>query len=428
MAESMTIALDVMGGDDAPRIVIEGAELALSHDPGLRFLLFGDEHKFKQYLANAPLLKQRSEVIHTDIEVGMDEKPKTALRKRKSSMWLAIDAVTKGDADCCVSAGNTGVLMGMAHIRMRPLPGIERPAIASVFPNSANTPMVMLDLGANVVCDADNLSQFAVMGGLYAKHVLGVDNPTLGLLNIGSEQMKGNEVVRGAADRLNDMRLPGEFVGFIEGNDIATGKVNVVVTDGFTGNIALKTAEGMAKMYSAFLKETFYEGLRAKLGYLLLRPGLLKLKDRTDPRKFNGAMFLGLHGICVKSHGGTDEVGYCNAIEVARDLVRQDFNDRIVVELEKLAYDDYDDEEDEADADTGMPEQDEQPADASASETDDAADADSADADSANDTETETGSDKKGSDRKASDNTAPEQADPGDDDAKDSPDKQKDPT
>ncbi|HYD98161.1 MAG TPA: phosphate acyltransferase PlsX [Alphaproteobacteria bacterium] len=334
MTRRLTIALDAMGGDHAPGIVVDGADLARSRYPQVDFLLVGDEAQLKPLLAGKPELAKVVTVQHTADRITMDDKPSVALRAgRQSSMRLAIDAVGDGRAQCVVSAGNTGALMAMAKFVLKTLPGIDRPAIASFFPTQRGE-SVMLDLGANVECTPENLEQFAVMGAVFAKTVLGLTAPTVGLLNIGQEELKGNEAVKLAAARLRETPLPGRFHGFVEGNDISAGTVDVIVTDGFTGNIALKTAEGVAKMYSEFLRRTFNSSIFAKVGYLLARQAFLKLKDNFDPRKYNGAMFLGLRGVCVKSHGGTDAVGFSNAIGVAVDLVEGGFNDKIRAHLE----------------------------------------------------------------------------------------------
>jgi len=221
-----------------------------------------------------------------------------------------------------VSAGNTGALMAMAKFVLKTLPGIDRPAIASFFPTLRGE-SVMLDLGANLSCDADNLVQFAVMGNVFARTVLGILKPSIGLLNVGSEEVKGHEAVREAYAILRATNLPGDFRGFVEGDDIARGTVDVIVTDGFTGNVALKTVEGTARLYAEFLKRSFKSSIIARIGYLLARPALNALRVRTDPRRYNGAIFLGLNGVAVKSHGGTDSLGFANAISVAVDMVTQ---------------------------------------------------------------------------------------------------------
>lgn len=337
MSQSLIIALDAMGGDHAPEMVVAGADIARERHPDVRFLLFGDAAKIEPLLDRYPALKGVAEVRHTADAVAGDAKPSVALRAgRQSSMRLAIDAVAGGQAACVVSAGNTGALMAMAKFVLKTLPGIDRPAIASFFPTQRGE-SVMLDLGANTECTADNLVQFAVMGTIFARTVLGLVEPTIGVLNIGSEDVKGNEVVRAAATKLREMPLPGRFHGFVEGNDIGAGTVDVIVTDGFTGNVALKTAEGTAKLFSEFLRRTFESSWLAKIGYVLARGAFKRLKARIDPRRYNGAMFLGLRGVCVKSHGGTDAIGFANAIAVAINLAANSFNDRIREELQRVA-------------------------------------------------------------------------------------------
>jgi len=332
----LRIALDAMGGDHAPAMVVAGADIARERCPNVHYLFVGDEARIGPLLDGYPALKAISTIRHTPDAVANDAKPSVALRTgRNSSMRLAIDAVAAGDAACVVSAGNTGALMAMAKFVLKTLPGIDRPAIASFFPTMRGE-SVMLDLGANLECDADNLVQFAVMGTVFSRTVLGLLEPTVGLLNVGSEEQKGHEAIRQAAAALRQTPLAKSFHGFVEGNDIAAGTVDVVVTDGFTGNVALKTAEGTAKLYGEFLRRTFGSSLLAKVGYLLARNAFNKLKMRTDPRRYNGAMFLGLQGVCVKSHGGTDALGFANAISVAADLVNHGFNEKIRDELAKL--------------------------------------------------------------------------------------------
>lgn len=317
-------------------MVVAGADLARERCPNADFLFVGDEARINALLERHPALKPISTVRHTPDSVAMDAKPSVALRAgRNSSMRLAIDAVAAGDAACVVSAGNTGALMAIAKFVLKTLPGIDRPAIASILPTQRGE-TVMLDLGANLECDADNLVQFAVMGTVFSRTVLGLLNPTIGLLNVGSEEQKGHEQIREAAAALRATPLAPYFHGFIEGNDLALGTVDVVVTDGFTGNVALKTAEGTAKLYAEFLKRTFRSSLLAKLGYVLASGAFNKLRQRMDPRRYNGAMFLGLRGICVKSHGGTDAVGFSNAIAVAFNMASHGFNDKIRDQLAVL--------------------------------------------------------------------------------------------
>ncbi len=337
MNTSITLSVDAMGGDDAPQMTIEGVKIALDRMPHVRILLFGDETRISP-IANSVLasVKDRVEIRHTEDVVSRHEKPAVALRSgRNSSMRLAINSVKEGESTGIVSAGNTGALMAMAKFVMKTLPGIHRPAIASTLPTKRGK-TVMLDLGANIDCTAENLTQFAVMGEVYARNVLGIAKPTVGLLNVGSEEMKGNEAVQQTAKVLEETHLPIEYYGFVEGNDIGLGTVDVVVTDGFTGNIALKTAEGTASLLSHFLREALTGSLLAKIGAMLAMPALRAFKDKMDPRLYNGAMFLGLNGICVKSHGGTDGLGFANAIEVAIDLASSNVNEEIKHDFAKL--------------------------------------------------------------------------------------------
>ncbi|MDD3030238.1 MAG: phosphate acyltransferase PlsX [Alphaproteobacteria bacterium] len=329
----LVIALDAMGGDRAPEIVVEGAALAHTRYPDVSFLFFGDEAKIMPLLAAHPLLRASSELRHTPDVVSSEMKPSHALRQgRHTSMRLAINAVAEGEASCVISAGNTGALMAMAKFVLKTLPGIDRPAIATLIPTQKGE-SVMLDLGANVECDAENLVQFALMGSIFCRTVLGRQEPTIGLLNIGTEELKGHDEIRIAASILRERPIPGRFFGFIEGNDVTAGTTDVVVTDGFSGNIALKSIEGTARLVAHFLRQSFEASWIAKLGYLLSRGAFQQLKKRADPRRYNGAMFLGLQGVCVKSHGGTDAQGFANAIGVARDLVAHGFNEKIAEEL-----------------------------------------------------------------------------------------------
>ena len=329
MTKTITIALDVMGGDDAPEIVLRGADIARERFPQVRFLLFGIESQITGILAGLPRLAEASRIIHTDNVVASDAKPSIALRAgRTSSMRLAIDSVADGTARAVVSAGNTGALMAMAKLSLRTLPGIDRPAIAAFFP-TARGESVMLDLGANVECSAENLLQFAVMGDVFARTVLGVANPTIGILNIGAEDLKGKEELRAAATLIRATHLADSFHGFIEGDDIAAGTVDVIVADGFTGNVALKTAEGTARLLGFYLRESFKHSFWGKLGYLFARPAISRFRGRTDPRRYNGAVFLGLNGIAVKSHGSTDALGFANAIGVAVDMTVHGFLEKI---------------------------------------------------------------------------------------------------
>ncbi|MBI1272524.1 MAG: phosphate acyltransferase PlsX [Alphaproteobacteria bacterium] len=332
MQAPIVIALDAMGGDHAPECVIGGAELARERHPGVQYILFGDSAQVEPLLAKHPELAKICTIRHTTEVISSDIRPSVALRQgRDTSMRLAINAVAQGEASCVVSAGNTGALMAVAKFVLKTLPGIDRPAIASFIPTCKGE-CVLLDLGANIECDAENLVQFALMGAIFARTILGIERPSIGLLNIGAEEIKGHDEIKSAAQLLRGRTLPGTFHGFVEGDDIPTGTVDVVVTDGFTGNVALKTVEGTAKLMAHFIRETFASSILAKLGYLLARGAMGRMKMRMDPRRYNGAMFLGLQGVCVKSHGGTDAEGFANAISVAADLAQQKFNDKIKTE------------------------------------------------------------------------------------------------
>lgn len=332
----LTIALDAMGGDGAPDVVVEGANMASERYPDVHFRFYGDEARLKPLIGHFPKLADSSSVHHTDAVVSSEDKPSQALRKaRGSSMGLAIDAVRDGEAEGVVSAGNTGALMALSKIALRMLPGITRPAIATIVPNS-RAECVMLDLGANISCDARNLVEFAIMGEVFSRSVLGLTQPTIGLLNVGEEDLKGHEYIRQAAAMLRELSLPIEFHGFVEGDAVWSGAVDVVVTDGFTGNVALKTAEGIARMYAGFLRKAFSSTLFSRIGYFFARGAIGRLRTRLDPRRYNGAMLLGLNGIVIKSHGGTDAFGFANAIGVAVDMIRGGFSDRIKEEMARI--------------------------------------------------------------------------------------------
>lgn len=334
---SITLALDAMGGDHAPRAVVEGAALALTENSRLSFVFFGDRDRVTPFLAAHPHLAGVSTVRHADISIDPCEKPSAALRKKEtSSMGLALAAVRDGAAAGVVSGGNTGALMAMAMFILHRLPGIERPAIASVFPTMGRD-TVVLDLGANTACDAENLVQFALLGVVFSRVVRGVETPAVGLLNVGTEDMKGREEIRAAAAILKDVPFPGRFVGYVEGNDIPKGSVDVVVTDGFTGNVALKLAEGMGQFMSHVLREALGSSWLARAGALLAWPALRGLKKRLDPRLYNGGPFLGVDGVCVKSHGGSDALGVSRAILVAAHMVENGFNARLAEEIRALA-------------------------------------------------------------------------------------------
>lgn len=323
-----SLAIDAMGGDNAPDAVLDGIELSAERHPEARFLLLGDEARLSGLLARRPRAARVCSLRHAAEAIPGDMKPTAALRVRGSSMRMAIDAVAGGEAAGVVSAGNTGALMALAKIVLKTLPDIDRPALAAIGP-SARGDVVLLDLGANVQYDARNLVEFAVMGDAFARAVLGLPAPTIGLLNVGSEELKGDERVRQAAEILRDSHLGPNFRGFVEGHDITAGTTDVVVTDGFTGNIALKTGEGAMKLMGGLLKQVFTSTILARIGYLLARPALDRLRDYMDPRRYNGAVLVGLNGVVVKSHGGTDALGFAHAVDVALDMVSHGFNERI---------------------------------------------------------------------------------------------------
>ncbi len=330
-----SLAVDAMGGDRAPESVLDGLVLAAERHPGASFLIVGDEARLAPMLQARPSVARLSVLRHAPDAIPGDMKPTQALRLRNSSMRIAIDAVARGEAAAVVSAGNTGALMALAKIVIKTMPEISRPALAAITP-SARGDVVMLDLGANVACDARNLVEFAIMGDAFARAVLGLPAPTLGLLNVGSEELKGDDRVREAADVLRAQ--PGlAFHGFVEGHDIAAGTVDVVVTDGFTGNVALKTGEGALKLMRDLLRQVFTSSLLARIGYLLARPALERLREWMDPRRYNGAILLGLNGVVVKSHGGTDATGFAHAVDVAMDMVTHGFTNTIREGLARLA-------------------------------------------------------------------------------------------
>jgi glycerol-3-phosphate acyltransferase PlsX len=317
-----------MGGDHAPAAIITGLEIACERQPLAQFLIFGDQATLDPLLAATKRLKTRATIRHAGAVIGGDMKPTVALRLRDSSMRRAIDAVLANEAGGVISAGNTGALLALSKIVLKTMKGIDRPAMAAVGP-SAKGDVVMLDLGLNVVYDSRNLVEFALMGEIFARIVLGLPAPSFGLLNIGSEEGKGDEILRAAAAMLRESPIGGQFHGFVEGHDIAAGTVDVVVTDGFTGNVALKTGEGALKLVRDLLKQVFASGLMARAGYVLARGGLQRLAEWLDPRRYNGAVLLGLNGVVVKSHGGTDAEGFAHAVDVALDMIGNDFNQRI---------------------------------------------------------------------------------------------------
>jgi len=325
MSAPLTIAIDAMGGDHGPRVAIGGAALHHDSQPDLRYLLFGDSDAIEEQLQHHLELADSAEIIHTSVSIAMDDKPGHAVRigRRDSSMWKAIQAVKQGKADAIVSAGNTGALMAMSKLCLKTFPDIERPALAAMWP-TVKAPCIVLDVGGNVGASATKLVDFALLGAAMARAVAHVDKPSVGLLNIGVEEVKGLGEVKAAHQVLRDSELPVNYRGFVEGDDIGKGSVNVIVTEGFSGNIALKTAEGTARQMSAYLREAMMSSLLTRLGALVARSGFLALKARMDPQKYNGASFLGLNGIVIKSHGGASSAGFANAISFACEFVKSD--------------------------------------------------------------------------------------------------------
>ena len=343
MSVKPVLSIDAFGGDDAPEIVIEGIEHFLTHTDNLgkvEFILHGDQAKLAPLLALAPETTAHSTVQHTETFVDMDTKPSQALRRGKgTSMWNTIESVKSGAAVLAVSAGNTGALMAMSKLQLRMKAGVQRPAIAASWPR-VNGMCVVLDVGANIECDAAQLTEFAVLGEAYFRAIYKKDSPEVGLLNVGTEDLKGNAVIKAAHQRLSESELDINYVGYVEGNDIAMGTADVIVTDGFTGNIALKTAEGTAKLVGTFLKDALTGTPWSKFTSFLNTQALKKMKTRIDPRNSNGGVFLGLNGIVVKSHGGTDAVGFANALSIALGLAESDFLSQIEETLNRLHYED----------------------------------------------------------------------------------------
>jgi glycerol-3-phosphate acyltransferase PlsX len=328
-----------MGGDTGPAVMVAGAACAHERRDDLCFLLFGDEAAIRAELLKHPRLEGSTEVVHTKDVIASEEKPTQAIRRAKtSSLGRAINAVKTGQANAALSAGNTGAMMAMAKLALRTMPGIHRPALAALLPTLGENDLVMLDLGANTECDTQNLVQFAIMGAAYSRVVLDLERPRVKLLNIGTEELKGTDELKDAAAILRDADYLGmSFDGFTEGDKISVGDVDVVVTDGFSGNIALKTAEGTARFVVDLLRRAFTSSVRSKIGFLISRPATELLRHHLDPNNHNGAVFLGLNGLVVKSHGSANEKGVANAIKVAARMVREDLTRKIAEDLENVS-------------------------------------------------------------------------------------------
>ena len=321
MGAPVTIALDAMGGDHGPSVVVPGAAITLTRHPDARFLFVGDRAQIEPELNRHPALAAKSTIVHTEIAIAMDAKPSQALRKGRyhSSMWLSLEAVRDGHAGAAVSAGNTGALMVMAKFCLKTMAGVDRPAIAAIWP-TVESECIVLDVGANVGADSRQLVEFALMGAALARALFGFERPSVGLLNIGVEEVKGLDNIKQAASILKEAQLPITFRGFVEGDDIGHGAADVVVTDGYTGNIALKTAEGTAKQIGEYLRAAMRRSFLARAGAVLAQGAFRALKEKMDPRQLNGGIFLGLNGIVVKSHGGADATGFASAIDLAYDM------------------------------------------------------------------------------------------------------------
>ena len=329
VTRELVLSIDAMGGDAGPAAVLAGAAISRRRHPKTRFLFHGDEAVLKPLLHRHMLLSRRAEIAHAPDVVGMEEKPAQAVRRgRDSSMWRALDAVAQGKAHAAVSCGNTGALMAMSLFVLKRIEGIVRPAIAVIWPTMRGQ-TVVLDVGANSEVEAEQLVDFAVMGEAFSRAIFGIERPTVGLLNIGEEDVKGIEPVKRAAQILRASNLPIEFYGFVEGDDIGAGAVDVVVTDGFTGNVALKTAEGTAKLIAHFFRAALVRSVFSRVGALLAQGALRTLKKKMDPRRANGGVFLGLNGVVVKSHGGSDALGFASAIDLAIDMAQSDVVARI---------------------------------------------------------------------------------------------------
>lgn len=332
MTRALTVSIDAMGGDAGPGIVVDALVRALQRHPQVQFLLHGDETQLHALVSKHPKLQGRVTVKHASGRVAMEDKPSHVLRRgRDTSMWHAIDSVKQGEADVAISAGNTGALMAVSMFGLGIVEGISRPAIATIWPTLKGQTIV-LDVGANVEASDEQLVDFAVMGEAFAHVIFGLERPTVGILNVGSEEQKGNDAVKGAAQILRNSNLPMAFHGFVEGNDIAKGTVDVVVTDGFTGNIALKTAEGTARLIGAYMRQSLKRSVLGRIGAMVASGALKTLRRKLDPRANAGGIFLGLNGVVVKCHGGADAISFASAMDMAIDMAKANINVRITAD------------------------------------------------------------------------------------------------
>ncbi|WP_411818678.1 phosphate acyltransferase PlsX [Hyphococcus sp. DH-69] len=328
-SQDHVLAIDAMGGDAGPKAVVDGVAHAVKRGLNCKFMFFGDKAELEPLVAAAPEIRD-AEIRHADNVVSMNDKPMHVLRRgRDTSMWAAVTALGEGEAHAVVSCGNTGALMAVSRKQLGMIEGVDRPAVTALWPTPRGR-SVVLDVGANVDADENQLVQFAIMGEAFFRALTDVERPTVGLLNVGAEDLKGHELIRTAARVLREADPDMAFHGFVEGNDISKGTVDVVVTDGFTGNVALKSAEGAARLLGEWIKQTLTGSLNAKLGALMMAPGLKKLKDRMDPASNNGGVFLGINGIVVKSHGGADARGVASAVNMAASLANRPFRDEII--------------------------------------------------------------------------------------------------
>jgi glycerol-3-phosphate acyltransferase PlsX len=332
VTRALTVSIDAMGGDAGPGIVVDALVRALQRHPQVQFLLHGDETQLHALVSKHPKLQGRVSVKHASGRVAMEDKPSHVLRRgRDTSMWHAIDSVKQGEADVTISAGNTGALMAVSMFGLGIVEGISRPAIATIWPTLKGQTIV-LDVGANVEASDEQLVDFAVMGEAFAHVIFGLERPTVGILNVGSEEQKGNDAVKGAAQILRNSNLPMAFHGFVEGNDIAKGTVDVVVTDGFTGNIALKTAEGTARLIGAYMRQSLKRSVLGRIGAMVASGALKTLRRKLDPRANAGGIFLGLNGVVVKCHGGADAISFASAMDMAIDMAKANINVRITAD------------------------------------------------------------------------------------------------